>query len=171
MPQHDDFARFLEPMHKRMLRLAWRIIRDAEETEDALQDAATKIWQRWDAIHHHPNAPALVLRICADAAHDVLRRRIRRRRKLEALNPRQAAAGPSPPQIASNRERLELLQQAIARLPRKQSTALLLHVLEDQSYGQVADALGCAEATARKHAARARDRLRQTLERLASPTN
>jgi DNA-directed RNA polymerase specialized sigma24 family protein len=38
--------------------------------------------------------------------------------------------------------------------------------LEDMSYLQIAAALGCSEATARTHVARASDRLQVTLARL-----
>ena len=52
---------------------------------------------------------------------------------------------------------------AIDRLGSRQASAVLLRAVEDESYANVAQALGCSEATARVHVQRARVKLRQWL--------
>jgi len=51
----------------------------------------------------------------------------------------------------------------LARLPRAQRVAVVLHYLEDRPVADVASVLGCAEATARVHLFRARQRLGRLL--------
>ena len=41
------------------------------------QDALLTVWKRWDSIVTHPNPHALILHICLNAAHDVLRCKVR----------------------------------------------------------------------------------------------
>jgi RNA polymerase sigma-70 factor (ECF subfamily) len=56
------------------------------------------------------------------------------------------------------------LRKALARLPERQRTAVLLHVWMGYSFREVGAALGVSEATARVHAFRGREALRAMLE-------
>jgi len=60
------------------MRAVWRITPRCNDTEDAFQEALLTAWKRWDRIQTHPNPHALILHICINAAHDVLRRKVRR---------------------------------------------------------------------------------------------
>lgn len=61
------------------------------------------------------------------------------------------------------------LRRALRKLPACQRGALLLRELEEMSFREVASVLGCAEATARVHHARARRRMRTILGPWADP--
>ncbi|MFI5455684.1 MAG: RNA polymerase sigma factor [Isosphaerales bacterium] len=52
---------------------------------------------------------------------------------------------------------------AINRLSRRQAVAITLRVFEELPYQQIAAAMDCTEATARKHVERARGHLRVVL--------
>ena len=56
------------------------------------------------------------------------------------------------------------LRQALAKLPDRQRSAVLLHEWFGYSYREVGDTLGIGEATARVHAHRAREALRALLD-------
>ncbi|PID80479.1 hypothetical protein CSB20_07315 [bacterium DOLZORAL124_64_63] len=56
------------------------------------------------------------------------------------------------------------LQRALDRLSPRQRAALLLRELEDLPFAEIADSLGCSEATARVHHHRACANLRRWLE-------
>lgn len=58
--------------------------------------------------------------------------------------------------------------RAIARLPRQQAAAVLLRIVQEQSYEAVAKALDCSETTARIHVSRGRARLSRWLAPLIS---
>lgn len=61
------------------------------------------------------------------------------------------------------------LRQALARLPERQRSAVLLHEWMGYSFREVGDALGVSEATARVHAFRGRESLRRMLEPTPEP--
>jgi RNA polymerase sigma-70 factor (ECF subfamily) len=69
--------------------------------------------------------------------------------------------GEAPPQ--PDPEQGRRLRKALARLPERQRTAVLLHVWMGYSFREVGDALGVSEATARVHAFRGREALRAML--------
>jgi len=161
--------RIVGPIEDRMIRSVWRVTRNEQDAEDALQNALVTIWKRRRRIAEHDAPHALILRICIDAACDVARARARSRSRIspegDVDHDRLIDAAPSPSDDLAHRELLDRVAAEIDRLPRNQAVALSLRVFEELPYDQIATALGCAEATARKHVERARDRLRAVLSR------
>jgi RNA polymerase sigma factor (sigma-70 family) len=166
--RQQEYERLIAPVEERMMRAVWRVLRDPNDAEDALQEALLTIWKRWDRIRAHPNPHALVLQICIHAAHDVLRRKVRQGKWLEAV----AIPEDIPDSSASVIQNISATEQdaqvlgAIGLLPKNQARAMLMHAVEEVPYGDIAAALGCREVTVRKHLARARARLRTLLSHL-----
>ncbi len=167
----DDlfYDTYLAPLETSMLRTAWRITRDPDRARDALQDAMARIWKHRERVRSHPNPAALVLRIAIQAALDVRRRESRWWRNGGHAMPTGAGgrADADPRTRAERRETRDLVLEAIARLPEKQAAAVTMRMMEDAPYQTIAAALGCAEATARVHVLRAREKLRHLLHALA----
>jgi len=169
----QSYERLIQPIEDQMIRSVWRIVRQPDDAEDAFQDALATIWTRLKRISRHPNPHALILRICVDAARDVLRRRLRRRRRETLTAAPDPAVDPAPSALdqMGRRQVHTEVSQAIARLSRKQAAALLMRIVQEQPYLDIARALGCSESTARIHVSRARARLRQLLPHMAPGTH
>lgn len=159
------YENLIAPIEDRMIRSIWRVVRDADDADDALQDALATVWKRLDRIRRHPNPQALVLKICVDSAYDVLRKRLRSRRRedLEAVDRQLPDPRPQPLEVASGRENHAAVLRAIGELPRNQGRAVLMRIVEDEPYSAIAEALGCEESTARAHVKRGRHRLAELL--------
>lgn len=166
----NDYERIVRPLEARMMQSVWRILRDADDADDALQCALAQLWRRWAKLRRHVNPEALVLRVCIDAAHDQLRKRTRRRRLEQSRAPVDAGSTFEPSRQMEQEECDSEVMRAIASLPGKQRVAAYLRLVQECPYSAVAAALGCSEPTARKHVARGRERLRTVLAHLA-PTN
>jgi RNA polymerase sigma factor (sigma-70 family) len=166
--RQQDYERLIAPIEDRMMRAVWRVLRDPTDAEDAFQEALLKVWNRWDRIRAHPNPHALVLQICIYAAHDVLRRRVRQGKWLEAVAIPEDIPDSSALVIQniSGAEQNAQVLGAIGLLPKNQARAILMHAVEEIPYGDIAATLGCREVTVRKHVARARIRLRSLLSHL-----
>jgi RNA polymerase sigma-70 factor (ECF subfamily) len=162
-----DYEVLVRPLEGRMMRSIWRIVRDREAAEDALQDALAAIWKKRRAVARHPKPEALILRIAVCAAHDAMRRS-RRRLGHETAGLSEGAAASAAPPVTQALEDLDLrrsILDAVGRLPRRQAEAVLLRFVEERSYEDIATAMGCAESTARVHAVRGRERLARRLSR------
>lgn len=164
--QQAEFARLVLCRQDRMLRTIWRVVRDPDLAEDALQDALATLWRKLPALARHPNPEAFVLRVSLDAACDHLRAHLRRRRRDAPLDGAEAAALSAPPAAGAGSALCREVLRAIGRLKRRQATAILLRALHDESYDTIARTLGCSEATARVHVLHARENLRQWLSHL-----
>jgi len=165
----SDYERLIEPIEDRMIGSIWRIVRDPDDADDAFQEALAKIWKSLPKILRHPNPQALILRICLNAAYDLIRKRTRLRQREEE----DSIVEDFPDNSASAFERLlgqereRQIMKAIGFLPRRQAQAVLMRFVEDLSYGDIAQALGCAETTVRSHIAKARKQLALTIENLS----
>ena len=165
----SDYDRLIRPIEDRMIRTVWRIVQNADDADDALQRALEKIWRNLEKkIQRHPNPHALILRICVNAAHDVLRHKVRcrRREEIRPISDEVADRAATPAERLLLREARAEILAAIARLPRNQAQAILMRSVEELPYSDIAQALGCGEATARTHVRRGRARLAKLLPHL-----
>jgi RNA polymerase sigma factor (sigma-70 family) len=161
------YEQIIGPLEPCMVRTVWRITRNRQDAEDALQNALLAVWKRWDRVVRHRAPTALVLKMCVDAAYDVVRQRVRTKRELgrsdSRVEPVDSRRDPQD-ELAAQERSAEMLE-AIQSLSRRQAAAVLLRVLEDLPYEEIAAALGCRAATARKHVERGRARLQVVLAR------
>ena len=44
------YQRIIQPLEEQMIRSIWRIVRNADDADDVLQDALAVIWKRLDRI-------------------------------------------------------------------------------------------------------------------------
>jgi RNA polymerase sigma factor (sigma-70 family) len=165
MKERFDYEELIAPVRERMMRIIWRVVRHPNEAEDTMQEVLSIVWKKRDRISGHPNPRALVLKICINAAVDSLRRQRRGGRFVDSgVIDRlpDTATGSACDQAEIER----MVKRAVGRLPRKQAVAVLMRILEERSYQEIADVLGCREATARTHVLRGRAKLRRWLSHL-----
>ena len=162
------YDELIAPLESRMMRSIWRIVRDPDLAEDSLQDALAVIWKKRLQVRRHPNPPALVLKICLNAAYESLRKleRVRKQTDLSQLKD-----APAPPCYEADRdlevrEVAEQVQRAIRRLPRKRALAVMMRLIHEESFEDIAQALECSEVTVRIHISRGRAQLRKWLSPL-----
>ena len=162
----SSFEDLIDPISKKMIDSIWRVVRNKHDFEDAFQEALGTVWKRLAKVRQHPHPPACILRICVNAAYDILSKNRRRREKevsLESSDPI-PDSGRDGAQRLQAREREEQILAAISRLPRAQAEAVLMRFTQEASYRDIAVALECSEAVARQHICRAREKLTVALE-------
>lgn len=155
-----------------MLQSIGRVVRDVDRAEEALQDAVTKLWDGRSRLASHPNPRAYVLSVCLSVAHDALRR-LKRQAEARAVMVSEARGRlglPEPSAAVEARELEDEVLTALSKLSAQQATAVLLRLMHEQSYADVAAALDCSEVTARTHVARGREALSRLLAHLAPPS-
>jgi RNA polymerase sigma-70 factor (ECF subfamily) len=143
-------------------RVARAVLGDPDDADDAAQDgflsALVKLAQ-YDS--KRPFGPWL-MRIVANAATD--RRRRRKVRSAEPLDPSLVGGGPRPDAMAVQSELGDKLRAALAELPERRRTAVVLFDVEGYSHAEIAAILGIPEGTVRSEVFHGRRRLRALLE-------
>ena len=142
-----------------LLRFSDSLCGGRQLAEEVVQDVALKAHRRWAQIGPLPHRDAYVRRM-------IVNEYLSWRRKWSRLVPQADVAdhlAPTTDPSAAHAERAELVSE-LTRLPRRQRAVLVLRYVEDLPDGEIADLLGCAEATVRSHASRALATLRVTLQ-------
>jgi len=143
-------------------RVARAVLGDPDDADDAAQDgflsALVKLAQ-YDS--RRPFGPWL-MRIVANAATD--RRRRRNVRRAEPLDPSLVGGGPRPDAAAVQSELGDRLRAALAELPERRRTAVVLFDVEGYSHAEIAGILRIPEGTVRSEVFHGRRRLRALLE-------
>src|SRR5881396_1725169 len=142
-------------------RVARAVLGDPDDADDAAQDGLLSALVKLEQYDpRRPFGPWL-LRIVANAATD--RRRRRKVRQAEPLDPALAAGGPRPDTVAERRELSEQLRRALAELPERRRIAVVLFDVEGYAHAEIAHILGIPEGTVRSEVFHARRRLRVLL--------
>ncbi len=160
---------------ERAYRIAWRVVRDADEARDLAQEAFIKIYQAAGSFDGRSRFSTWFYRIVVNVCLD--HKRKRRWWHLFGDNSSDEGEGrpldrlPAPsvdPLEGVEREQaMKRLTAAMTRLPDRQRQALALQ-LEGLETSEIAGALGCSEATVRVHLHRALSALRKRCTPTAS---
>lgn len=160
-----DYEEFVRAQLPRLLRYAAMLTGEREQAADLVQDVLVKAYRRWSRISGTDHPDRYVVRM---VTHGFLSWRRSRAARL-------IASGDLPEQIrpddfASDHAVREDMWQRLARLPRRQRAVVVLRYYEQRPDAEIADLLGCAQATVRAHAHRALTTLRKglTVEQMAA---
>jgi DNA-directed RNA polymerase specialized sigma24 family protein len=118
--------------YERLIRAVWRNCQDPSDAEDAFEEALLTVWKRWDRILPHPSPQTLILHMCISAAHDALRRGVRRGKRRDAAAMAEDIADPSASAIQTvcGAEQDAQVLRAIGLLSKNQGRAILMHAVE-----------------------------------------
>ncbi|HEX2039952.1 MAG TPA: sigma-70 family RNA polymerase sigma factor [Acidimicrobiales bacterium] len=128
---------------------------DQELAAELAQEAMARAWRLWGRVGSYESPAAWVHRVGINLANSALRRAALRARLTQAERPEEAAA---PADIGA----ALALRQAVASLPRRQRTALVLRYFVDLPYEEVAELMRCRAGTVRALTAQAIENLRKT---------
>jgi RNA polymerase sigma-70 factor (sigma-E family) len=149
-PDVDPFTDFYRANQPELVRIATLIVGSRPQAEDLVQDAFVRVHAKWDRVERpEPYARRAVVNACR--SH--LRRRVLERRHHATLEV-----------AAAELDARELLD-ALARLPVRQRSAVVLRFYADLSERETAEALGCPTGTVGSLLHRALARLREQIER------
>jgi RNA polymerase sigma-70 factor (ECF subfamily) len=138
----DDYAAFYRRELRSLVALA-AAIGGADRAEELAQEAMLRAHQEWDRISRYERPGAWVRRVTINLATSSRRRRRTEALALQRVGSRRTLDVP-PPEV-------EAFWSLVRTLPDRQRAAVALHYLDDLSVADIADAMGCAEGTAKAH--------------------
>lgn len=145
-------------------RCAARILNDTEEARDIAQLAFVRAWENLAKYDPAWSFSTWLYRITTNLAIDALRARTSRDRTHGAhLRLVGDSVGPVAPRELSEQEVQRIFSELAEVLTVTQRAAFVLREVEGQSTAEVAQSLGCSEATVRNHIFQARAALRREL--------
>jgi RNA polymerase sigma-70 factor (ECF subfamily) len=163
---HEAFATLVRRHTARFFRVAYRFLGNQSETEDIVQDAFLKLWERpglWQADKHTAFTTwfhRIVVNQCLDFA--------KKKRPLQLIDDSWIEDERQTHEDALiDREKQRLLEREIARLPERQRTALNLCFYEALSNKEAAEVMGVRLKALQALLMRAKTKLKEDLKFLA----
>jgi RNA polymerase sigma-70 factor, ECF subfamily len=151
--QEGQFADLVAPLVPAAQRLAYGMLQNAHDCEDAVQDATFKAWRAFPRLREGSDLRAWFLTIVANEC-----RQRRRNRWWSILKLARPPEGESIA-VGSNEAAMDL-RSALVRLPAEMKLAIVLRYFLDLPFDEVGRVLGVSSKAARARVHRALIRLR-----------
>jgi RNA polymerase sigma-70 factor, ECF subfamily len=147
----------------RAYAIALRIVGNAADAEDVVQDTMLKIWThrgRWQ--HGRAKFSTWLYRVVSNRCID-----LRRKPRTENVDvvPEVADSKPDASSIIERNEMNNLLEVAMQRLPEQQRIAVIFSYHENMSNGEIAEVMDTTVAAVESLLKRGRQQLRELLRR------
>lgn len=159
----ERFETLFRDFRQPVLNYLFRLLGEAEQAEDALQESFVKIYRALPGLPRDANARAWAYRIATNTAYDLLRRR-RLIRWLPLLGSRQDGVGQrnldtgdhaAPDEMAQLEQHLDI-QRALSRLPVDLRTPLLLYSYQGLNTAEIAEIMQISRSAVKMRLQRAR---------------
>jgi RNA polymerase sigma-70 factor, ECF subfamily len=155
---------------KRVVSIAWGIVRNADDAEDLAQEAFVKAYQTIERFKGGEPFGPWIYRIVTNLALDVLKHRNRFRHE-ELTDSHPAARGDRADLAAFSNELANRIDAAIQALPEMQRVVARLFLVEHFEHAEIAAMTQLSEGTVRSHLSLARAKLRERLADLYESGN
>ena len=146
-----QFKQLIDDELPKLRGIAFRILNNADDTDDAVQEALFKAYMRFDSFKNEAALSSWVCRITVNCAYDIFRKRKAEQKAL-------AGYEPTPDRLDTS-----ALEEAIADLPEIYRDAIVIGVLSDLDGKAAAQALEISPNTLYQRIFKAKQMLRNTL--------
>lgn len=146
----ERFIREVEDASGMMYRVAYSILRNDQDCQDAMQETALKAWENRNQLRDEDRFRTWMTRILINVCYAIARKR-KRFVPLESV-PERVSKAPDP-----------TLAVALEALPEKLRVPLVLNCAEGMTYREIAEVLKLPMATVRGRIARAKETMRKEL--------
>jgi RNA polymerase sigma-70 factor (ECF subfamily) len=147
---------------KRVVSIAWGIVRNAADAEDLAQEAFVRAFQTIERFKSGERFGPWIFRIVTNLALDVMKHRTRFRH--EEIGEEEPAARRDRADLpAAANELGRRIDDAIQSLPEMQRIVARLYLVEQFEHAEIAEMTGLSAGTVRSHLSLARGKLREKL--------
>jgi RNA polymerase sigma-70 factor (ECF subfamily) len=161
----EAFAELVDRHYDRCARVAYRILGNWEDAEEAIQDAFLRAFRALGSYEDRERFSAWLTRILVNQCRTMNARVQRREAVFSDLDLRDVRGFSAPEGAESAWPDLE---RALAQLPREQREAVVLRYADDLTYEEMARITGAGESALKMRVQRAFARLRDLLREVSS---
>lgn len=154
----QDFTEQIFPLGDSLYRVAFYILEDSAEAEDAVQDLYVKLWNSRDTLENVRNTKAYCITLLRNLCID----RIRKAKQMPSGQlPENIESGDDSSKAILGREDLCGVMAAVEKLSEGQRKVLEMKVFEEMSYDEMAERTGMNKLTLRVLLSQARSKLKK----------
>lgn len=154
----SDFAQIYAAQHAKAVRLAYLLCGDADRAEDEVADAFVKVYRRWKRGGIDDPGP-YIRRAVVNQVNSRFRRLAVERREARKLSGDERGTRTVDEHFADT----DVLVTALATLPARQRTAIVLRYYADLSLAETAEAMDISVGTVKSTVSRGMENLRTAM--------
>ncbi len=133
-----EFEELIHRQSRKLYGFAFRILRNREESEDAVQEVFIKLWNMGGKLDEYKSIDALAATMTRNFCIDLIRKQKKLHLSDNASGELNSITAPSPHEQMENTESGEILNTIIEGLPESYRTAVRLRDIEGASYEEIA---------------------------------
>ncbi len=164
--QTSCFNAIIDKYQKPIINFAYSLLRDRFEAEDTAQEVFLRVYAKAKAYRPKAKFSTYIFKVARNLCFNKLRRK--KSHTLVPLEEGRLAAPDktSPSRILEKKELHSLIEEALAKLPARQRSAVILSKYEGLPYKEIAKIMGCSIRAVKMLIHRAKEALREELSSL-----
>jgi RNA polymerase sigma-70 factor (ECF subfamily) len=155
---------------RKVFNVAYKFVGRHDEAEDLTQDIFLKIFKSLDTFDRRANFQTWLISVsrnlCIDHYRSVRKERETIDRDIDASSLAPVSKSQGQMAMMEQRDRVELLREALGALPKTQRTAVLMRDIQEMSYHEIARKLRLPEGTVKSRINRGRNELARQIRKL-----
>ncbi len=171
----EAFEELIAAYQKKVLNLAFRMLGNPADAEDAAQDIFVRVFKSIANFNEESAFSTWLYKISTNVCLDILRRR-KRQNENNMVSIHQYSSedeeyelpiedkAPTPYEEAQKSEAMRALERALTKLAEEQKAVIIMRDIHGLSYEEIAAAMNCSLGTIKSRINRARLSLRKLLE-------
>ncbi len=165
------FTIIVKAFERRVLSIAYSILGNSDEALEVMQETFFRVYKNLGRIKNEAGFGRFVCKVAANYSIDLKRRRNGRHYSLDdeaelpaSVNLQLSRGSTKPDTVVERNEMWQALKIAVADLPNKQRTTLVLHDIDGLSKAEIAKIMDCPQGTVRSNLHIARKKLQSKLK-------
>ncbi|WP_321347375.1 sigma-70 family RNA polymerase sigma factor [uncultured Draconibacterium sp.] len=160
----EEFKNKVIPFSVKLYPMLFRILKNEEETRDALQELMLRLWNKKEELDKCTNQSAYIITTAKNYSFDLLKKKrpetIDEKQEYKLLN--LEVDGTDSDTI----ERYEKVKQVIKDLPEKYRTVIEMRDIDGFSFDEIKEMTGYEVANLRVILSRARQKVKEEVEKI-----
>ncbi|HOK13654.1 MAG TPA: RNA polymerase sigma factor [Candidatus Kapabacteria bacterium] len=163
--EQKEFIAHAKRMKNRLMRLAYRILNNREDAEEAVQETFIKIWEKRSQIDQNANIDGFATVVLRNICLDKFKSKHYKHKKsdIEEYSYVLETSDVSPYKNAEYKDAAALVYKIIEDLPEKARQIIQLRDIDGFSNPEVAEILGIDENVVKVTLSRTRKKIREIL--------
>jgi len=160
----EEFKNSVLPVSRKIYPMLKRILKNEEETRDALQDLMLKLWNKRFELTSCKNQDAYIVTMAKNYSFDLLKKKrpsaMGKKEEFKLLN---LEAGGTNHEM---KEKFEHVKKVIERLPEKYRTVIEMRDIDGFSFDEIKEMTGLEVPYIRVILSRARHNVKEEVEKI-----
>ncbi len=164
----DSFRAIYYPFYPRMYRVAFRLLRNAQDAEDIVQDVFLRLWENRNFLDAIENVEAYCVRMVRNHSIDLLRSRPIIEELSSLDDSKLDVSVCNVASLIEIKDEVEWVKTIVGLLPENQQRIIIMRDVEECSLKEIEDATGLSAVNVRVLLSRARKKIREQINHIMS---